>query len=44
MVNKNGYFEPNLDYCKGCGVCSQVCPADAILMIAEKETVLEDGD
>ena len=25
----------NLDYCKGCGICAEVCPADAIAMVPE---------
>jgi Pyruvate/2-oxoacid:ferredoxin oxidoreductase delta subunit len=25
----------DLDYCKGCGLCAQECPAGAIAMIAE---------
>ncbi|HPU78526.1 MAG: 4Fe-4S binding protein [Synergistales bacterium] len=27
----------NYDYCKGCGLCSSVCPAKAIEMKAETE-------
>ena len=27
--------ETNLDYCKGCGICSQVCPVKAIIMEEE---------
>jgi pyruvate ferredoxin oxidoreductase delta subunit len=26
----------NYEYCKGCGVCCEVCPADAIMMVAEE--------
>ncbi|MCC6002975.1 MAG: 4Fe-4S binding protein [Thermofilum sp.] len=25
----------NYDYCKGCGICSNVCPVHAIEMVAE---------
>ena len=25
----------DLDYCKGCGICADVCPVDAIEMVAE---------
>ena len=33
---KNGKRkEVNLDYCKGCGICAEVCPVKAIVM--EKE-------
>jgi len=28
----------NMDYCKGCGICEQVCPADAIQMESEYES------
>jgi Pyruvate/2-oxoacid:ferredoxin oxidoreductase delta subunit len=24
------------DYCKGCGICAQECPAKAIRMVAEQ--------
>jgi len=26
----------NMDYCKGCGICAQVCPAHAITMVREE--------
>ncbi len=32
-----GYFEPNLEYCKGCGICYRECPAQCIKM--EEEVV-----
>lgn len=33
-VNKN--FEINLDNCKGCGICSQICIGEAIEMVLEE--------
>ena len=27
----------NMDYCKGCGICANECPKDAITMIDEEE-------
>ncbi len=27
----------DLDYCKGCGICAEVCPSDAIVMVSEAE-------
>ena len=27
----------DLDHCKGCGICSSVCPVDAIEMVEEAE-------
>jgi pyruvate ferredoxin oxidoreductase delta subunit len=38
----------DLDYCKGCGICAEVCPADAIAMRPEAVhgvcVVAEAGD
>lgn len=28
-----GYFKPNLYYCKGCGICASECPRKAITMV-----------
>lgn len=30
--------EIDLTYCKGCGICAEVCPADALVMEPEYET------
>ncbi|MFW9883700.1 MAG: 4Fe-4S binding protein, partial [Candidatus Thorarchaeota archaeon] len=30
-----GFPRIDLDYCKGCGTCAQVCPPECIEMIRE---------
>ena len=32
-----GYFEADLFYCKGCGICAEECPKDAVTMVEEEE-------
>lgn len=32
---QDGFPEIDLSYCKGCGVCADVCPAKAIEMVRE---------
>lgn len=34
--DKDGYFIPDLYYCKGCGVCAKHCPKGAITMVLEE--------
>jgi pyruvate ferredoxin oxidoreductase delta subunit len=34
--NAEGFYIVNLDYCKGCGICSNECPKDAISMVPEE--------
>ncbi|MCX6767526.1 MAG: 4Fe-4S binding protein [Candidatus Micrarchaeota archaeon] len=36
MIIGSKKAEPDLDYCKGCGVCAQVCPFKAIEMVENK--------
>jgi pyruvate ferredoxin oxidoreductase delta subunit len=31
----DGRYEADLDYCKGCGICANECPKEAITMIEE---------
>ncbi len=37
-INEEGanFITINYDYCKGCGICSNVCPAKAITMYPEE--------
>jgi pyruvate ferredoxin oxidoreductase delta subunit len=37
VISKTIPIQINLDYCKGCGICAEVCPADAITMEDETE-------
>ena len=32
----------NYDYCKGCGICAEECPAGAISMVDESTPLVED--
>ena len=34
--NQTDRVEIDLDYCKGCGICSSVCPKGAIRMVLEE--------
>ena len=35
--NEEGYFEANLYYCKGCGICARECWTGAITIVEEEE-------
>jgi pyruvate ferredoxin oxidoreductase delta subunit len=35
-LGEDGYYHPDLTYCKGCGVCVNECPAQALRMTAEE--------
>jgi len=34
---EDNFYEHNYDYCKGCGVCANECPTDAIKMVLEEK-------
>jgi len=34
---EDGYFEADLYYCKGCGICAQECITGCIAMVEEEE-------
>jgi len=35
--NTEEYFEADMYYCKGCGICARECPKDVITMVEEAE-------
>jgi len=35
IEKKDGFFEADLDYCKGCGICAHECWPFAIKMVEE---------
>lgn len=37
VVFKDGRYETELYYCKGCGICAHECPRGAIEMVEEGE-------
>lgn len=41
VINKTVPIQINLEYCKGCGICAQVCPLQAITMMNEEELSFE---
>ncbi|TAN46417.1 MAG: pyruvate synthase, partial [Candidatus Methanoperedens sp.] len=32
---RTGFFEPDYEFCKGCGICANECPKKAIVMVLE---------
>jgi Pyruvate/2-oxoacid:ferredoxin oxidoreductase delta subunit len=36
MAASGDHFEPDLRYCKGCGICARECPQQAITMVSER--------
>lgn len=41
VISKTVPIQINLEYCKGCGICAQVCPLQAITMMNEEELSFE---
>jgi pyruvate ferredoxin oxidoreductase delta subunit len=37
MTILSDHLEPNLSFCKGCGICAKECPRKAITMVAEEQ-------
>ena len=40
----DGFYEANLDYCKGCGICSFECPTDPKSIEMKLETDVAEKD
>lgn len=43
VVRQNSGIAIDYDFCKGCGICVRVCPADAIAMIPEKQALAAEA-
>jgi 2-oxoacid:acceptor oxidoreductase delta subunit (pyruvate/2-ketoisovalerate family) len=39
VSRSDGTYSVNADYCKGCGICVQECPRDAIHMVLRESTI-----
>ena len=37
IKRENGEYTVDLDFCKGCGICANECPVEAIEMILEEK-------
>jgi pyruvate ferredoxin oxidoreductase delta subunit len=37
QLNPEGYFEADMYYCKGCGICARECWTKVIKMVEEEE-------
>jgi len=44
VISKTIPIQINLEYCKGCGICADVCPAHAITMVREEAFSFEKAD
>ena len=44
VISKTIPVHIDLDYCKGCGICAEVCPAQAIAMVNEEEFPSNQAD
>ncbi len=38
VVSKTVPIQIDMEYCKGCGICAEICPAHAIVMVAEESS------
>jgi len=37
VISRTVPVQIDLEYCKGCGICPEVCPVQAITMVSEEE-------
>jgi pyruvate ferredoxin oxidoreductase delta subunit len=37
LPRDDGFFEIDYEFCKGCGICANECPKDAIEMVLEEK-------
>jgi pyruvate ferredoxin oxidoreductase delta subunit len=44
VISKTVPVQIDMEYCKGCGICAEICPARAITMVSEGSlSVAEKG-
>ena len=44
VISRTIPIKINMEYCKGCGICAQVCAAHAITMVHEEEFCPSETD
>jgi pyruvate ferredoxin oxidoreductase delta subunit len=42
VISKTVPIRIDMEYCKGCGICAEVCPAHAITMVSEESLSLDE--
>ncbi len=42
VVSRTIPIQIDMEYCKGCGICAEICPAHAIAMVSEGRFSLDE--
>ena len=43
VISRTIPIQINMEYCKGCGICAEICPAHAITMVSEESFSLDEN-